>query len=91
LLGITVDNVETLLGWIKHMCPGDTSLWFPILSDFWPHGATAEKYRVLRSDGYSERAIFLIDKTGISRYIDVHEEDSMPSFSVLEEELKKLK
>jgi peroxiredoxin (alkyl hydroperoxide reductase subunit C) len=91
LLGITADKVETTLGWIKHLCLGDTSFWFPILSDVSPHGAVAKKYGVLRSDGYSERALFLIDKKGIIRYIDVHEQDSMPPFTVLVEELEKLK
>jgi glutaredoxin len=52
---------------------------YPLLSDFWPHGAIAEKYGVLRSEGYTERAIFVIDKNGIVRYIDVHDIDKQPS------------
>jgi peroxiredoxin (alkyl hydroperoxide reductase subunit C) len=68
LMGITVDNIPTLFAWTKQM--GD--LWFPVLSDFWPHGAVARKYGVLRSDGTSERALFVIDKQGIIRSIDVH-------------------
>ena len=52
---------------------------YPLLSDFWPHGAVAEKYGVLRSEGYTERAIFVIDKFGIVRYIDIHEIDKQPS------------
>lgn len=47
LLGITVDNLPTLHAWTRQM--GD--LWFPVLSDFWPHGAVADRYGVLRSDG----------------------------------------
>ena len=43
-------------------------LWFPVLSDFWPHGAAADLYGILRSDGTSERALFVIDKRGIIRY-----------------------
>jgi peroxiredoxin (alkyl hydroperoxide reductase subunit C) len=35
LLGISVDNIPTLYAWTKEM--GD--LWFPVLSDFYPHGA----------------------------------------------------
>ncbi len=38
----------------------------------------AEKYGVLRHDGKSERAIFIIDKTGIIRYIDIHDIDDQP-------------
>lgn len=74
LLGITVDNLPTLFAWTNQM----GKLWFPVLSDFWPHGAVAKKYGVLRSDGVSERALFLIDKKGIIRYIDVHNINERP-------------
>jgi len=47
------------------MCMGSGNLWFPVLSDFYPHGAVASKYGVLRSDGVSERSLFVIDKKGI--------------------------
>ncbi len=56
---------------------------FPLLSDFWPHGAVASKYGVLRSEGYTERAIFVLDKKGIVRYIDIHNIDDQPSNEVL--------
>ena len=86
LLGITVDNIPTLYAWTNEM--GD--LWFPVLSDFWPHGAVSEKYGVLRSDGVSERALFIIDKKGIIRYIDIHDINSRPKLEVLVKELEKL-
>lgn len=35
-------------------------------------------YGVLRSEGYSERAIFVIDKRGVIRYMDVHAIDQQP-------------
>ena len=56
---------------------------YPLLSDFWPHGAVAEEYGVLRSDGSSERAIFIMDKNGIVRYIDIHDIDKQPDNEVL--------
>ncbi len=86
LIGITVDNIPTLYAWTKEM--GD--LWFPVLSDFWPHGAVAKKYGVLRTNGVSERALFVIDKKGIIRYIDVHDINQRPSLEVLVKELEKL-
>jgi peroxiredoxin (alkyl hydroperoxide reductase subunit C) len=86
LLGITVDNIPTLYAWTNEM--GD--LWFPVLSDFWPHGAVSEKYGVLRSDGVSERALFIIDKKGIIRYIDIHDINTRPKLEVLVKELDKL-
>jgi len=86
LLGITVDNIPTLHAWTNEM----GELWFPVLSDFWPHGAVAEKYGVLRSDGVSERAIFIIDKKGLIRYIDIHDINTRPKLEVLVKELDKL-
>ena len=34
---------------------------------------------MLRSEGYTERAIFIIDKAGYIRYIDIHDIDQQPS------------
>ena len=42
---------------------------FPLLSDFWPHGATAEKYGVFNAErGLALRGTFIIDKQGIVRW-----------------------
>ncbi len=87
LLGITVDNIPTLFAWTNQM----GQLWFPVLSDFWPHGAVAKKYGVLRSNGVSERALFVIDKKGIIRYIDVHDINKRPPLEDLAGALEKLK
>jgi peroxiredoxin (alkyl hydroperoxide reductase subunit C) len=87
LLGITVDNIPTLFAWTHEM----GELWFPVLSDFWPHGKTASVYGVLRKNGVSERALFIIDKKGIIRYIDVHDINKRPDLKDLAEALDKLK
>jgi len=86
LLGITVDNLPSLYAWTKEM--GD--LWFPVLSDFWPHGSIAERYGILRSDGVSERALFVIDRQGILRYIDVHDINKRPDLDELINALENL-
>mgnify|MGYP000967504741 CR=1 FL=1 len=86
LLGISEDNIPTLHAWTQHI----VNLWFPVLSDFWPHGAVAEKYGVLRPTGVSERALFVIDKEGIIRYIDIHDINAMPRLETLAKELAKL-
>jgi len=70
-----VDHVPCLQAWAKSLGGID----YPLLSDFWPHGAVSTAYGVLRSDGFTERAIFIIDKTGIIRYIDVHDIGQQPS------------
>jgi peroxiredoxin (alkyl hydroperoxide reductase subunit C) len=87
LLGITVDNIPTLFSWTNQM----GNLWFPVLSDFWPHGKVAKKYGILRSDGTSERAIFVVDKNGIIRYIDVHDINKRPPLEDIVRELSNLK
>ena len=86
LLGITVDNIPTLFSWTRQM----GNLWFPVLSDFWPHGAVSKSYGVLRSDGVSERALFVIDKKGILRYIDVHDINKRPRLEALVKALEEL-
>jgi len=87
LLGISVDNIPTLFSWTNQM----GNLWFPVLSDFWPHGKVASLYGVLRADGVAERAVFVIDKKGIIRFIDVHDINKRPPLEDLVKELEKLK
>jgi peroxiredoxin (alkyl hydroperoxide reductase subunit C) len=86
LLGITVDNLPTLYAWTKQM----GKLWFPVLSDFWPHGAVASKYGVLRSEGVSERALFFIDKAGILRDIQVSDINKRPDLEYCATNLEKM-
>ena len=86
LLGITVDNIPTLFAWTNQM--GD--LWFPVLSDFWPHGAVADKYGLLRSDGVSERALIFIDKNGIIQDIQVSDINVRPDLAQCATTLQKM-
>jgi peroxiredoxin len=86
LLGITVDNIPTLFAWTNQM----GVLWFPVLSDFWPHGDVADRFGVLRSDGVSERAVFVIDKKGVIQYIGVNDINKRPRLEILVKELERL-
>ncbi len=86
LLGITVDNIPTLYAWTKQM----GQLWFPVLSDFWPHGAVAEEYGVLRSNGVTERALFFIDKKGVIRDIQVSDINVRPDLAQCAATLEKM-
>jgi glutaredoxin len=74
VLGISIDHVPCLKAWAESL--GGIS--YPLLSDFWPHGAVADLYGVFRDDGRSERALFVIDKDGIVRYVDIHDIDDQP-------------
>jgi peroxiredoxin len=60
-LGIGVDSAPSNKAWAESMGIKNTKL----LSDFWPHGAVAKAYGILReNDGFSERANILIDDKG---------------------------
>jgi len=61
-----------------------------LISDFWPHGEIAERYGVLREEGKSERAIFIIDKNGIVQYVDIHDIDEQPDNEVLFQEIRRI-
>ena len=86
LLGITVDNIPTLYAWTKQM----GHLWFPVLSDFWPHGAVAQKYGVSRSSGVTERALIFIDKKGIIQDIQVSDINVRPDLAQCATTLEKM-
>jgi len=86
VLGISIDHVPCLKAWADSL----GGITYPLLSDFWPHGEIAVKYGVLRAEGYTERAIFIIDKEGVIRYIDIHDIDQQPDNDILFTELEKL-
>jgi alkyl hydroperoxide reductase subunit AhpC len=48
------------------------------------------RYGVLRKEGYCERALFIVDKEGIIRYIDIHNIDDQPDNQELFDVLKEL-
>ena len=74
VLGLSVDSVPCLKAWADSL----GGITYPLLSDFYPHGRVAEMYGVLRPEGKSERAIFVLDRQGIIRYVDVHDIDQQP-------------
>ena len=86
LLGITTDNVPSQHAWIKLM----GGIQFKALSDFWPHGKVASSYGVLRSNGVCERAIVVIDKKGIIRFIKVYDINKRPALDDIVNALKAL-
>jgi peroxiredoxin len=60
LMGLSVDGV-----WCHRAFADARHLHFPLLSDFEPKGAVSRTYGAYRAtDGTSERALFVIDKTG---------------------------
>lgn len=64
LIGISVDGTWSHLAFAH-----DHKLQFPLLSDFEPKGAVARTYGVYdQQDGFSERALFVLDADGIIRW-----------------------
>jgi peroxiredoxin len=87
VLGISTDMVWSNDAWAKSM----GGLSYPLLSDNWPYGYVASQYGVLRGSGTVERAIFVIDKQGFIRYIDIHDIAEQPPTDRIMEALDRLK
>jgi peroxiredoxin len=44
---------------------------FPLLADFWPHGAVAQAYGVFNVErGFANRGTFIIDTAGVVRFAE---------------------
>ncbi|MCE7011897.1 peroxiredoxin [Kibdelosporangium philippinense] len=69
VLGVSVDTPFALKAWAEQQ-----GYQFPLLSDFWPHGAVATTYGVFNDKaGMALRGTFLIDKAGDVRYAEVNQ------------------
>jgi peroxiredoxin len=78
VVAISVDHIMNATAWEREIGPFD----FLLCSDFWPHGEVSGKYGVLQPsgplEGASERAIFVVDKTGRIAFSRVYPTDQMP-------------
>jgi mycoredoxin-dependent peroxiredoxin len=64
LLAVSVDTTFALRTWADARGFG-----FPMLSDFWPHGAVARSYGVFDERmGAAVRGTFIMDKAGVVRW-----------------------
>jgi len=87
ILSISVDAQPTRAAWAESI--GGVS--YNLLSDFEPKGEVARKYGVYREEtGFSERATFIIDKTGKIVYKQVHQISETPRNEDLFDALAKL-
>jgi peroxiredoxin len=86
VVGISVDSMYSHRAWAMVR-----DLGFPLLADFEPKGEVARRYHVWREgDGFSERALYVVDPEGVIRYAHVsprlgHVPDVDELFSVLDE------
>jgi len=67
VLGISLDARYSLAAWADQL-----GITFTLLSDFYPQGAVVDAYGVRHPAGMAERAVFIIDKNGVIRWIHVH-------------------
>lgn len=86
VLGISVDSTETNRAWAASLDVENMLL----LSDFWPHGQVAQAYGVLREQGFTERATFIIDKQGVVRFARIYDIDELPTNEELFEALEEI-
>jgi peroxiredoxin len=67
-LGVSVDSVHSHRAFAREL--GVTTL--PLLADFHPRGEAIKAYGLWREDkGYSKRAIVVVDREGVVRYVEV--------------------
>ena len=84
--GVSVDPVPTKKAWREHLGLRNLRL----LSDFWPHGAMSKDYGILREEGFSERAVVVVDPQGTVVYARVSPLGEAPSLKDLAFFLKDL-
>ncbi len=86
LVGISVDSVWCHTAFAQHR-----HLHFPLLADFEPKGAVSRLYGAYRADdGFSERALFVIDAAGIIRWSHLSPVDVNPGADGLLDALESL-
>lgn len=86
VLGISIDAGPAKAAWADIL--GGIS--FDLLSDFHPHGRVAADYGVMRDDGISQRALFVVDKRGVIRWAKLYDIPERPIFEDLASALRQL-
>jgi peroxiredoxin (alkyl hydroperoxide reductase subunit C) len=67
VLTVSVDSTWSHKVWALR-----ESFAFPLLADFWPHGAVAKAYGVFNDiAGFANRGTFLIDRAGVIRFAEM--------------------
>lgn len=86
ILSLSVDAGPAKKAWAESL--GGIS--FDLLADFHPHGHVASLYGVMREDGISERATFIIDKTGTIVWAKKYDIPQQPDHGEVLEQLGKM-
>ena len=68
-LAVSIDHKYTLRAFAE-----SEDYTFPLLADFWPHGAVAQLYGVfVEEKGAAKRGTFIIDRAGVVRWSTIHD------------------
>jgi peroxiredoxin len=86
VLSISVDAGPAKKAWADWL--GGIS--FDLLADFHPKGQVASDYGVMRADGISARALFVVDKTGHITWAKLYAIPEQPDKEELFRELEKI-
>lgn len=92
VVGISPDSIYCHLAWQEKSIGW---LDYPLASDYWPHGAVAQKFGIQRLGeplpGINDRSVFIVNKAGKISFAKVYELGQEPDYEELLSELKKLK
>ena len=87
ILQISADPAPSLKGCAEKL----GGVPFPLLSDYWPHGAVGKAYGIFNEErGMDKRAAYVLDAKGIVRYAKVYPQGTIPESPELLAELRKL-
>ncbi|HUL75025.1 MAG TPA: peroxiredoxin [Vicinamibacterales bacterium] len=86
VLAVSVDAGPSKKAWADSL----GGITYDLLSDFHPHGKVASDYGVMRNDGISERAVFLIDKAGKIVWAKLYQIPEQPDFDEVVRQLKQI-
>jgi alkyl hydroperoxide reductase subunit AhpC len=91
VLDISVDSVPSHIAWRREEI-GPVKI--PMCADFYPHGEVTGKFDILRNGapvpGISERAVFIIDKTGTIAFAKIYPLDQAPDIEEIVTALRSL-
>jgi peroxiredoxin len=87
ILQISADTTPSLKVWAEQL----GGIPFPLLSDYWPHGAIGKAYGVFNDErGMDKRSAFVLDGQGVIRYAKVYEPGTIPESKDLLDQLRKI-
>lgn len=91
VLDISVDSIYSHKAWQKFELG---EMHIPMCSDFYPHGKVTEAFGIMRQgpplSGISERAVFIVDKSGKIAFARVYALDQIPKIDELLDAVRRM-